>query len=285
MPVARLDTFLARLVDTGLHVAVAEQVSPPGSGLVERVITRVVTPGAVVEPGLLRDRENHYLAAVVRGHASLGLAYVDVSTGEFATTQLEGNEAEACLRAELQRLNPAELLVPEGQAIPDEISAQLTTYPAWRFGEAVARQRLLEQHRVQLLAGFGCDGLAEATGAAGALLAYLDEHDRRLAHALAGLRTYAAGRGMVLDPTTRRNLELLSGLRSGRVDGSLLGVLDRTRTPMGGRLLRAWLGEPRLDRGEIEPRQDAVEACLLAEDIRTTGTTRPAGVATAMPTW
>ena len=219
VPVTRLDTFLARLVDTGLHVAVAEQVSPPGSGLVERVITRVVTPGTVVEPGLLRDRENHYLAAVVRGHASLGLAYVDVSTGEFATTQLEGNEAEACLRAELQRLNPAELLVPEGQAIPDEISSQLTTYPAWRFGEAVARQRLLEQHRVQLLAGFGCDGLAEATGAAGALLAYLDEHDRRLAHALAGLRTYAAGRGMVLDPTTRRNLELLSGLRSGRLGG------------------------------------------------------------------
>src|SRR2546421_6016243 len=119
VPVARLDTFLARLVDTGLHVAVAEQVSPPGSGLVERVITRVVTPGTVVEPGLLRDRENHYLAAVVRAHASLGLAYVDVSTGEFATTQLEGTEAETRLRAELQRLNPAELLVPEGQAIPD----------------------------------------------------------------------------------------------------------------------------------------------------------------------
>jgi DNA mismatch repair protein MutS len=268
VPVARLDTFLARLVKAGLHVAVAEQVSPPGSGLVERVITRVVTPGTVVEPGLLRDRENHYLAAVMRGHASLGLAYVDVSTGEFATTQLEGDQAEARLRAELQRLNPAELLVPEGQALPDETSAQVTTYPAWCFGEVVARQRLLEQHGVQSLAGFGCDGLAEATGAAGALLAYLDEHDRRLAHALAGLRTYAAGRGMLLDPVTRRNLELLTGLRSGRLDGSLLGALDRTNTPMGGRLLRAWLGEPRLDRGEIEPRQNAIEACVLAEDIR-----------------
>src|SRR5207302_10360293 len=111
VPVGRLDTYLARLVDAGLHVAVAEQVSPPGSGLVERAITRVVTPGTVVEPGLLRDRENRYLACLLRGRPGLGLAYVDVSTRAFATTQLDGEDIEACLSAELQRLNPAELPV------------------------------------------------------------------------------------------------------------------------------------------------------------------------------
>jgi DNA mismatch repair protein MutS len=268
VPVSRLDTYLARLVDAGLHVAIAEQVSPPGSGLVERVITRVVTPGTVVEPGLLRDRENRYLAALVRGHTSLGFAYVDVSTGEFATTQLDGDDADRCLRTELQRLNPAELLVPEGQPSPEGSQAHLTTYPAWRFGQAAAQQRLLEQHHTHSLAALGCDGLVEATGAAGALLAYLDEHDRRLASSLDGLRTYTAGRGMALDRATRRNLELLQSARSGRREGSLLSVLDRTRTPMGGRLLRAWLGQPLLDRGEIETRHDAVEACVRCNDLR-----------------
>ena len=147
VPIARLDSYLARLVEAGLHVAVAEQTSPPGAGLVERAITRVVTPGTVVEPGLLRERENRYLAALVRSRAGLGLAYVDVSTGEFATTQLDGDDAEGRLRAELQRLNPAELLVPDDQPPPEETSAHLTPYAAWRFGPAVARQRLRDPHR------------------------------------------------------------------------------------------------------------------------------------------
>jgi DNA mismatch repair protein MutS len=267
VPVARLDTYLGRLVDAGLHVAVAEQVSPPGSGLVERVITRVVTPGTVVEPGLLRDRENRYLAALLRGRSGLGLAYVDVSTGEFAATQLDGDDAEIRLQAELQRLNPAELLLPEDQPPPDETGAHLTRYPGWRFGPA-AGQRLLDHHHAQSLDGLGCHDLAEATGAAGALLAYLDEHDRRLASSLGGLRTYAAGRGMALDRPTRRNLELVHGARSGRREGSLLGVVDHTRTPMGARLLRAWLGEPLVHRDEIEARQDAVEAWARSDHLR-----------------
>jgi DNA mismatch repair protein MutS len=268
VPVARLDAYLARLVNAGLHVAVADQVSPPGSGLVERAITRVVTPGTVVEPGLLRERENRYLAALVKGHTGFGLAYVDVSTGEFGTVQVQGHDAEARVNAELQRLGPAEILVPDDQGTLDQTGAQVTAYPAWHFGEPVARQRLLDQYHAHSLASFGCDGLVEATAAAGALLAYLDEHDGSLACSLAGLRTFTAGRGMPLDPATRRNLELVRSIRSGRLDGSLLSILDRTRTPMGGRLLRAWLGEPLLDRGEIEQRQDAIEACVQSDHIR-----------------
>src|SRR5438552_18074832 len=116
VPITRLDHYLARLIEAGMHVAVAEQVGEAVGGLVERAVTRVVTPGTLAEPSLLREKENNYLAAVVRGRAGIGLAYVDVTTGEFATCQLEGDEAESRLRVELERLGPAEVLAPEGQA-------------------------------------------------------------------------------------------------------------------------------------------------------------------------
>jgi DNA mismatch repair protein MutS len=290
VPLGRLDTYLARLMEAGLHVAVAEQVSPPGSGLVERTITRVVTPGTLVEPGLLRDRENRYLAAVVRSPArpdgrglkSVGLACVDVSTGDLATTQLSGEDCDARLRSELERLAPAELLVPEGEPPPEGVQTHVTSSPAWHFAEAAARERICQQFDVRSLAGFGCEGLAQATGAVGALLAYLEAHDRRLLRSLAGVRTYTAGRGMTLDQATRRNLELVRGARPAtptpgaawehgrgqRAEGSLLATLDRTRSPMGGRLLRAWLSEPLLDVAEIDARLDGVAALYEARDAR-----------------
>src|SRR5579884_2514323 len=115
VPVSRADHYLALLMEAGLHVAVAEQVSPPGKGLVERVVTRVVTPGTLAEPGLLREKENNYLAAILHGRGGIGLAYVDVTTGEFAVTQLDGADVDARLRLELERLDPSEVLVPEGQ--------------------------------------------------------------------------------------------------------------------------------------------------------------------------
>lgn len=268
VPLARLDYFLARLVDAGLHVAVAEQVSPPGAGLVDRVITRVVTPGTIVEPGLLRERENRYLAALAPGRLTIGLAHVDVSTGEFATTAFSGEDAQAALSQELERLAPAELLVPEGQPSPADHGAHVTPCPPWQFGMAAARERLCGHFGVQSLAGFGCDELPEAAAAAGALLAYLQAHDPRLARALGGLQTYAAGGRMALDYGTRRNLEILRGGRTGRTEGSLLAALDGTRSPMGGRLLRAWLSGPLLDVAAIDARLDGVATFHTADDLR-----------------
>ncbi len=268
VPLGRLEHYLARLIEAGYHVAVAEQVSPPGSGLVERVITRVVTPGTLVEPGLLREKENIYLAAVVRGRAGFGLAYVDVSTGEFAATQIEGEDTEARLRAELDRLGPAELLLPEGQTLEGVRGAHLTVCQPWRFAETAAREALCAHFGVLQLAGFGLAERELAVGAAGAILSYVEEHNRRLLPNLASLRTYSTTAGMPLDAHTRRNLELLRNGRSGRVEGSLLGVLDRTRTPMGGRLLRRWLSQPLLDRQRLERRLDAVEAAVRADRLR-----------------
>jgi len=269
VPITRLDHYLARLIEAGLHVAVAEQVSAPGDGLVERAVTRVVTPGTLAEPGLLRDKENNYLAAVLRGRAGAGLAYVDVTTGEFAVTQLDGADAETRLRAELERLGPAEVLVPEGQTLGLPAVGHPTICPAWRFDEPAARERLCAQLDVVSLEGFGCADLPLAVRAAGAILFYLEENNRHLLPNLADLRTYSTASGMTLDSYTRRNLELLRNGRTGRIEGSLLAVLDRTRTPMGGRLLRRWISQPLLDPAEIDARLNAVETLVQAKDVRT----------------
>jgi DNA mismatch repair protein MutS len=270
------ESYLARLVRKGYRVAIAEQVSPPGHGLVERVITRVVSAGTAIEPNLLPARANNYLAAVVRGPAgrggagpeAYGLAYVDVTTGEFAVTELSGPEATAGLAGELSRLGPAECLVPWDQAGALVLGAPATRFDAWRFEPESARDRLLRQFGVRSLEGFGCEALPLAVGAAGAVLAYLEENNPALLPLLRGLRTYSTDAYMVLDAHTRRNLELTRGARSGAAEGSLLAVLDATRTPMGGRLLRRFLGQPLLDRAAIEARQQAVAAFVERRPLR-----------------
>ncbi|HLH14430.1 MAG TPA: DNA mismatch repair protein MutS, partial [Solirubrobacteraceae bacterium] len=268
--------YLARLVRKGYRVAIAEQVSPPGHGLVERVITRVVSAGTAIEPNLLPARANNYLAAVVRGPAgrggsapeAYGLAYVDVTTGEFAVTELSGSDAATSLAGELSRLGPAECLVPWDQAGALALTGPITRYDAWRFEPESARDRLLRQFGVRSLEGFGCQGLPLAVGAAGAVLAYLEENNPALLPLLRGLRTYSTDAYMVLDAHTRRNLELTRGARGGAVEGSLLAVLDATRTPMGGRLLRRFLGQPLLDLAAIEARQSAVAAFVARRALR-----------------
>jgi len=270
------DAYLARLVRKGYRVAVAEQVSPPGHGLVERAVTRVVTAGTAIEPNLLPARANNYLAAVVRGPAgrggsapeAYGLAYVDVTTGEFAVTEVRGETAAATLEGELGRLGPAECLVPWDQAGALALPGPLTRYDAWRFEPEAARERLLRQLGVRSLEGFGCADLPLAIGAAGAVLAYLEETNPALLPLLGGLRTYQTDAYLVLDAHTRRNLELTRSARGGGAEGSLLAVLDATRTPMGGRLLRRFLGQPLLDLAAITARQDAIATLLERPPLR-----------------
>jgi DNA mismatch repair protein MutS len=268
--------YLARLVRKGYRVAIAEQVSPAGHGLVDRVVTRVVTAGTAIEPTLLPERANNYLAAVVRGAPgrggaapeAYGLAYVDVTTGEFAVTELRGPEAATALAGELSRLNAAECLVPWDQAGALALASPTTRYDAWRFEPESARDRLLRHLAVQSLEGFGCEQLPLALGAAGAVLAYLEETNPALLPLLRDLRTYSTGAYMALDAHTRRNLELTRGARGGAVEGSLLAVLDATHTPMGGRLLRRFLGQPLLDLPAIEARQAAVRTFVERRALR-----------------
>jgi DNA mismatch repair protein MutS len=271
VPYHSIDGYVAKLVAAGYRVAIAEQVSEPGKGLVEREVRRVVTKGTVVEPGMLDERRNNYLLAIVagqRGH-TLGLAYCDISTGEFAATQLTGataGEVEQRLGEELSRLQPSELIAvgwqPEQSSIHGLVEALrpvTSSVEAWQVEPDTASASLKRHFGVSSLDGFGLQGRGDAVRAASAILAYVQAMQPSALSLLTRLHGYTSGEFMTLDEATRRNLELTETMRGGDAHGSLLGVLDDTRTPMGGRLLRRWLNQPLLDVNAINQRLDAVQ--------------------------
>ncbi len=279
VPHRAVESYVARLVEKGYHVVIADQVEPPGKKLVRREVTRVITPGTVIEPSMLDQRQNNYLLALVplknqtdESWARCGLAYADISTGEFAATELgaENNETALAVLEELARLKPREVLLPQtwaerGMTLPN--GAHQTPLPDHRFELGAAQSALRAHFEVRALEGFGLADKSLALRAAGALLAYLREtHGGDLAQ-LTTLRSYSTVGYMVLDANTRRNLELTETMRGGKVQGSLLGVLDRTVTPMGSRLLRQWIGQPLLDLARLNARLDAV-AALHADGVR-----------------
>ncbi len=268
---ARMSRVLVRAEETGLEEE-APQPKPRSGRLMEREVVRVVTPGTLVEGDLLDARSNNYLAAVVRRQEGVGLAHADVTTGEFATTQFGGQDAEQRLVDEVVRLRPAELLVPERDDGLDPFAVRLgetvcalgfptivTPCAAWRFDAENARRALLDHFGAAGLEAYGCADQPLAASAAGAVLAYLQETQRGTVVQLTGLATYSPDAYMTLDAATRRNLEITSSVRGER-KGSLLWVLDETLTAMGARRLRGWLEQPLLDRERIERRLDAVEA-------------------------
>ncbi len=272
VPHHAVESYVGRLVEKGYHVVIAEQMEPPGKKLVRREVTRVITPGTVVEPGMLDQRQNSYLLALAPETARnsdvwmrVGLAYVDITTGEFAATQLGSDQdAPVGVLEELARLSPREVLVPakwadRGVTLPN--GAHLTHVPDHRFDLGAARQLLLDHFGVASLDGYGLSDKPLATCAAGVLIHYLRETQKNSLPQLTTLRTYSTSSFMVLDPNTRRNLEITETIRGGKTRGSLLGVLDRTVTPMGGRLLRTWLNQPLLDLARLQARLDAVQ-CL-----------------------
>ncbi len=255
IPYHALDNYLAKLIDRGYKVAICEQLTTSGKGLVERDVVRVVTPGTVTEPDLLEGKSNNYLVALSLEGDAAGIAYVDISTGEFAVTQLAAGRANA----ELERLDPAELLVPEGVPLDGvRCPKTVTKLEAYWFDVEVAAETLKGHFKVSSLEGYGCAGLPLAIGAAGAVVHYLQETQKLVLAQLERLSTYSTGSFMVLDAQTRRNLELFQNSRTGAATGSLLSVVDMTVTAMGGRLLKRWLGQPLLDIGELGKRHQAV---------------------------
>ena len=257
IPYHALEPYLARLIRQGYKVAICEQTSDPAKsrGLVDREVVRVVTPGTVIEESLLDGKSNNYLAAAVLDGDLAGIAYADITTGEFATTQTPASE----LAVEIVRLEPAELLVFD-ESFPVEAGADTTVTPvgAEPFDLDWATESLQRHFNVSSLEAFGCDRLPLAVRAAGAVIDYLTTTQGPSSAQLTTLRTYSTERHMVLDPQTRRNLELFKGGRWGDTSASLLSVLDRTRTSMGGRTLRSWVGHPLLDLEELHLRQGAV---------------------------
>ena len=257
IPYHALDNYLARLINKGYKVAICEQTSEPkaGKGIVDREVVRVVTPGTVIEPNLLELKTNNYLASVVIEGEESGIAYIDITTSEFATTQIPAENAPL----ELERLHPSEVLIPRSAQMPQSwFQAPATQLDDEWFEMDTARQTLLDTLGAASLEGYGCAHLPLAIRAAGAILEYLGQTQKGALGQINSLATYSTESFMTLDAQTRRNLELFQSSRLGLTSGSLLSVIDLTRTPMGGRLLKRWLGQPLLDTGKLEERQQAV---------------------------
>ncbi|MBA2450203.1 MAG: DNA mismatch repair protein MutS, partial [Chloroflexi bacterium] len=264
--------YIARLIGRGYRVAICEQMAEPGPrGLVPRQVVRIVSPGTLVEDGLLPARANNFLAALLPDRTGAGLAYVDVSTGHLAATEARGPDWRVAIGAEMVRLGPSECLVPgEDQSGVCDLrellppGARATTRTSAQFAPHATLERLHRQFDTAVLGSLGLDERPLAARATAALLAYVEETLPAAAACLDRVEVYAIDGAMVLDGATRRSLELTENPLGGGRAASLLGVLDETRTTMGARLLRQWVSRPLLDPASIGARQAAV-GCLVAD--------------------
>ena len=263
MPYHAAQGYIAKLIKAGRRVAICDQTSEPQPGkIVSRDITQIISAGTVSDLDLLESKRANYLGAVFSEDSAVGVAYADLTTGEFRLLQLS---TESAAFGELARIAPSELLISEQQEkqfadLPGAIS-----YDHYAFLPENARFTLLEHFQVKSLDGFGCTHLPQAIGAAGAIVHYLKHQLRRKIDHLASLRCEAAGDYVVLDAATQANLDLVAS--RGARDTSLLAALDRTVTPMGGRRLRSWILQPIRDLLELERRQQFIADLLQEPDL------------------
>ena len=263
VPFHAAESYLAKLVRAGFSVAIAEQIGDPNEskGPVERKVVRVVTPGTLTDESLLDASGDALIVSVVRRQLSAGIAWMDLSSGRFLVTEVEGDEA---LSAELQRLCPAELLLPEDASIPTLAEhVAIRRLPAWQFDEDSARTQLNQHFQTRDLSGFGCDDLSLAIAAAGCLLDYVKDTQRNELPHLTSIRHERQSDSVILDAATRRNLEIDLNLHGGE-DNTLFAVYNSTVTAMGTRHLKRWLHRPVTVRSVLEDRLDAVSR--LAEN-------------------
>jgi DNA mismatch repair protein MutS len=268
IPYHSIENYLSRLIEKGYHVAICEQIGDqPTKGIYPRRVVRVITPGTIIEPGLLSSDANNYLVSLVIDEDKAGIAYVDISTGEFAVTELEANmnssegisdQLWTLIRTEISRLRPAEIIHPDNLIFPNGISINTTSLPAWHFEIVKSRETLISHFEVSTLEGYGLKNLPLAVRAAGSIIQYLKETEAAALLLLSNLHVYSLSDFMTLDAATRRNLEITETLH-GEIQGSLLGVLNLTVTPMGKRLMIHWVSQPLLSLDHIKARQECVE--------------------------
>lgn len=263
VPYHAAESYLAKLVKLGESVAICEQIGDPttSKGPVERKVVRIVTPGTVSDEALMDERRDNLLATLYRKGERCALAWLDLTGGRFAVTELDD---EAALRAELERLRPAELLLAENTDAPSGDAIGITRCPEWHFDHETAKHLLCRQFQVQDLAGFGLHEHPLAMCAAGALLQYLHETQQSALPHLTSIRLERHDEALIINAATRRNLELDQAVFGNRRH-SLAGLLDDCTTPMGSRLLQRWINRPLRDRTTVEARHTAID-CLLAQD-------------------
>jgi DNA mismatch repair protein MutS len=265
VPVHSVEQYLARLVRMGESVAICEQIGDPATskGPVERKVVRILTPGTLTDESLLEERRDNLLVSLHHDERGIfGIAALDLSAGRFVVQQLTGEES---LLGELERLQPAELLVGEDLQLPERLGRHgaLRRLPPWHFDPQAADRQLNEQFGTRDLSGFGCQDMPLAVGAAGALLQYVKDTQRAALPHLHGLRTEQQQDAVIMDAATRRNLEL-DQAQSGQRQHSLVAVLDRCVTAMGSRLLRRWLHRPLRTREVLARRHQCLESLLQA---------------------
>ncbi len=279
IPYHAVDSYLPRLIKKGYKVAICEQLEDPktAKGVVKRGVVRVITPGTVIDSSMIPEQSNNYLMSVSGEGAEFGLSFLDVSTGEFITTQFTDNHSYDKIISEAARMKPAECIVSSAlydnkkltQRLKD-LGIALNKFDADAFDPEVAHDRLLKHFGVMTLEGMGCEKLGFAISASGAALEYAQKTQMRDLKHIQTIRTYSENEFMVLDSITLRNLEIIQGIRGE--SSSLLSLIDRTKTPMGGRLLRKWLLKPLISVSKITERLDAVDEIvkktLLRYDLR-----------------
>jgi len=264
------DGYLAKLVKLGESVAICEQVGDPANskGPVERKVVRIITPGTLVEEALLEDHSENLLAAITQENHLYGLAYLDVASGRFEATQLE---SVGQLNAEIERLKPSELLLPDDdllrETLPESIlkRAGLVRYPAWHFESKSAKKRLTEHFGTQDLLAFGCDDKPAISSAAGGILHYAKTMLQNALEHIHSLNTYRTDDTLVLDAISRRNLEIDTNLNGGTLH-TLVSILDHAATAMGSRLLKRWLNQPLRNQDTVNARLDAIEEMIAQQN-------------------
>ncbi len=260
------DGYISRLIKGGHKVAICDQIQDPreAKGIVERDVTRVVTPGTVTEDLLLDDKRHNYLASIITKGNLAGLSWVDLSTGKFEAQDVDINQ----LKDEIARINPSECLLPEcwdrndssvDNLFPGDTVPMISNRPVWEFACDTGSKTLLEHFGTSSLAGFGCGDLGLSVGAAGAIIFYLRETQKASLDHIRRINKFSRTEYLIMDQATLYSLELTETMRKSEKDGSLLGVLDKTQTPMGGRLLQGWIMTPLRNVDAIRERQNGVK--------------------------
>lgn len=279
VPYHAVDGYLTRLVAKGYKVAICEQVEDPklAKGLVKRDVVRIVTPGTILDTQAIDETKNNYIMCIVYIADRYGVSVADVTTGDYFVTELPDSGK---LKDEISKFNPSEIICNEsfymsGMDLDDmrnRLKITIYALDGWYFDDDICRQKLAEHFKVSTLAGLGLEDYDCGIISAGALLQYLLETQKNDLSHITHITPYMTGKYMMLDSSTRRNLELCETLREKQKRGSLLWVLDKTRTAMGARTLRKYLEQPLIDRTEIERRLEAVselkEQAIVREEIR-----------------
>ncbi|WP_417391953.1 DNA mismatch repair protein MutS [Gimesia sp.] len=256
-----LDNYLYKLIHAGYRASICDQVEDPkkAKGMVKREVTRVVTPGTLTDDALLDPHENNFLASIYFGKTNIGLAWLELSTGRFVTS----NTTAEHLVDELARIHPSECIFAEGntalQNAVGHLDTMLTERPPWSFAEGESEKRLLDHFGTKTLEGFNLQTGTPAITAAGALLEYVQETQKSSIPHINQIEPYERGDRLLIDEATRRSLELTRTIREGKREGSLISVLDETVTSMGARLLTDWIANPLTSLSQIESRLDSVE--------------------------